>query len=108
MPAMEGGNDNGRVTIAVIGSQLSDLIQQNGKLIERFDKHLEQASARDKQLAVQAQQITQICTTLKDHGDEIDDLDKRLDDVNTKTNWWSGANTTLSILVGAVAAIFGK
>lgn len=33
---------------------------------------------------------------------EVGKLDTRIDDINTKTNWFGGINTTLTLLVGAV------
>jgi len=106
-PGGSESKDDGKITMAVLGVQLNTLIQQNTQFILRFDNHLEQAGARDRQLAVQSEQINRICETLTNHNREIKELDDRIDEVNVKATWWNGINSALVAIAGALG-FYGK
>jgi len=98
---------NGKILTATQGVKINHLIEQQDKLIkkfdgfvDRFDRHLEQANHRDNRLT----SIEVRCEHVE--KDVCDQADK-LDDVRIKSNRMDGVVAFFSALFAAIATYFG-
>jgi hypothetical protein len=93
MPTDTAADNNGRVTVAIIGQRLDALIAQNEKFLDKFERHLEQAHTRDRELALLRRDMDDIECDVRDHTEKIEKID-------TREKIWSGANSILATIAG--------
>lgn len=100
MPTAKTGDDNGKVTVAILGERVKVLIAQNEAFFKRFDAHLEQAAKRDERLSVLETRQLEVCELAKDNREELKGLWKR-------SNLYDGLVAAFSAFAAVIAAIWG-
>ena len=86
---MSTGEENGRVTMALLGERLNHLIVQNDQLLKSFEKHTGESYVRDTKIAVLESNMGEAC--------------KKVDKLETRINSWSLINS----LGAGIAVILG-
>ena len=110
--ASTGASTTDKITLAVISSQLAALSKQyeagHEDIVERVDKTNETIKCIQIEQARHAVEIDNIKKDLADNiKPRIKDNTDDIESIQTKSNWWNGLNTALSVIAGALAGFFG-
>jgi len=97
---MPDGNENGKVTLGILGDRVNRLITQNEALLGKFERHLEQSSKRDERLGVLEVQQREVCELAKENRDDLEDMWK-------KSNILDGVLGFFTVLGSTIAAVIG-
>ena len=95
MPASGGDESNGRVTMAVLGQQLSEVLRRIDRFEGKFDRYTE---GTDKKLAYLDVRLENTQGRVDRHREELDDLRESQKYIERRSN-------VVDILVGVGAAI---
>jgi ubiquinone biosynthesis protein UbiJ len=95
--AAVSSQDNGKVTLAVISHQITELTKKQEAFLERFDRHLEQAAGRDAKIMVLTQQLEANCK-------DTDALEDKVDKLKERSDRNDGLTGILSAAIGMVSA----
>jgi hypothetical protein len=85
--------DNGKVTIALLGVKLDAVASTLDKLNDKFDAHLGQAARRDERIALTERDVDAVCSSYKELRSDVEGLKKR--------------SNILDAVTGALAIIAG-
>lgn len=105
-------NGNGRMTLALLGQKvdrLSDDVrefirktEERRDIVDKLLRELERTQAVEKE-RLNISKEEEKCLRI-----DIDSANKKIDDIQTKTNWWNGANSALALVASTIAAVIGK
>lgn len=111
-----------KITMAILGERLSALTMEvksyNGRVQVILDKHESRIAELDTVTRISTGRIDSNDNDLSRHERCMSDLNKKIDDevktinteivsIHSKYNVWSGVNSTLAIIAGAIGSIFG-
>jgi multidrug resistance efflux pump len=104
-------NAANQVTHAIQGQKIDTLtaavITLTADLNHFMGEMRESNNLLKTQSAVHTEQIDSLKDGLTENKLDLVDCDNKIDGVIQKTNWWSGVNTTLSLIANTIAAYVG-
>jgi hypothetical protein len=98
-------NDNGKVTIAVLGEKIDTLIKSSNDQKKSIDAVLALVNQNKQDIALQGLRSTQ---TDKEVSELAQATEKAISSLNNKFTAFSGANGFLAVVAASLAVAFGN
>ena len=93
-------DNNGRITLAILGERMDVVIRQQGQLLQEFSQHRNESARRDER-------ITKVETEIKEARSDVCDLNTDVEKLKTRDWLVGGIATALATIAGIIAAILG-
>ena len=93
-------DNNGRITLAILGERMDVVIRQQAELMHQFRLHQEASARRDERISLLEQALHTIC-------DRLGDVDKDVNNLKSRDWLAGGIATALATIAGIIAAVLG-
>lgn len=90
---MTDDNGNGRVTMALLGAKLDQVLAEL--------KEIKQCQRDDHD------RLGKVESRAETNREALDALREKVEGIDTRDRWWNGGNSVAALIAGAIATIMG-